>query len=215
MKIKTKRACKKKPYRKLLETQVVIITINVAVGVVSVRNMKSSGRWLLLRQLHDGERLKGGRRRRGRREERVVVGVSKAHKGEDLRHGRPSSEDLKEDLEEEGEPVQYCPPYLQRPRRAHHLRLGKLRHHQSINHPPRVLFVLPPLPPPPSSPVTFPFPATAEDRVEMGCARPYRALPGSLRDSSAIQSKANLVEIRTHFGSLLSNQNQISVADTL
>lgn len=41
-----------------------------------------------------------------------------------------SSEDLIEDLEEEGQPVEECPPYLQRPGRVH-VGLSQLGHGHS------------------------------------------------------------------------------------
>lgn len=94
---------KYKPYREPLEPL-------VAIGHC-VRGSDFDGGGgcrVVVRELNDRQRLE---RRRGR-EQRVVT---------------ESSKDLKEDLEEEGQPVQERPPYLQRPRRVY-LGLSQLGH---------------------------------------------------------------------------------------
>lgn len=72
---------------------------------------------VVVRELNDRQGLERRRRRR---------------RGSGREHGvvAESSEDLIEDLEEEGQPVEECPPYLQRPRRVH-LGLSQLGHGHS------------------------------------------------------------------------------------
>lgn len=104
--LKKKRYVERKPYRELFE-------LLAGIEISGCRGDFNCGgcRRVVVRELNDRKGLEGRRRRRGR-EQSVVA---------------KSSEDLKEDLKEQGQPVQERPPYLQRPRRVY-LGLSQLGH---------------------------------------------------------------------------------------